>query len=63
MHIQPVSDLDGKFGAPRSCDNKCPKCNSPMTMSIWTSDCGGFEDEKYDCNNCGHYFWFEGPDS
>jgi hypothetical protein len=65
MHTQEMSELDGTFNEEKPCDRKCPKCGSAMTVRVWDSSCGGYEDEKFTCTNkeCGHSYWVDGPDS
>jgi len=59
------AESDGVFDTERSADRKCPKCQSPMSVKVWESSCGGYEDEKFTCSDvrCGHHFWVDGPDS
>ena len=65
MHIQSMPESEGKFtkesNAPVA---KCPKCwEFAVYYKIFESNCGGFEDAKYTCAKCGHYWWIDGPDS
>ncbi len=63
--IKVYDDSEGTFNKEKSCPNQvCPKCNNKsIVYSIWESSCGGYEDEKYRCTNCNHYWWVDGIDS
>jgi hypothetical protein len=64
MHIYTMSEFDGTFGKPVNADRLCRKCGSDnVSMCCWESNCGGYEDYKYNCAMCGHVWWVEGPDS
>jgi hypothetical protein len=65
MHTQPMADSDGTFGDEKPATGvRCRKCDGRnITVRTWESSCGGYEDEKYSCGDCGHYWWVEGPDS
>lgn len=66
MHTQEMSELDGSFHKTEDDQEifDCPKCKQhTLTYKIWESSCGGYEDVKYSCNNCKHYYWVEGPDA
>lgn len=63
--VKVYSDYEGDFSEDKSCPNvECPKCKKKsIVYSIWDSHCGGYEDTKYKCTNCKHYWWVDGPDS
>lgn len=44
-------------------DFRCRKCGGPVHYRYWESDCGGFEDVQYRCDDCNYTWWVEGPDS
>ena len=63
-HTRQLAEHEGKFNAPQPSDRSCPKCGEKkVTVRIWDSDCGGYEDEKYECGACSHYWWVDGPDA
>ena len=64
MHMRPMPETAGRFGATKTAACSCPKCDGgPVTYEIWESSCGGYEDEKYTCGACRYVWWVEGPDS
>jgi ssDNA-binding Zn-finger/Zn-ribbon topoisomerase 1 len=65
MHSQPMPEHEGTFADPALSDRRCPLCGSLMLCRVWSSNCGGYEDEKFTCteNRCGHSFWVDGIDS
>lgn len=66
MDTKPMSESEGDFkgGFRKVPGLKCRKCNTEAVFSrTWESDCGGYEDEKYQCRACGHVWWVEGPDA
>lgn len=66
MHTKQISESDGKFEKEGIAGELfCPKCkrNGVMRWKIWESSCGGYEDVKYTCGACGHYWWIDGADS
>jgi transposase-like protein len=47
---------------PATC--QCAKCKSTdVLVQIVTSACGGYEDDHYLCQSCGHSWWVDGPDA
>lgn len=46
-------------------ERKCIKCHATNCISVelWESSCGGYEDEKFTCSNCKYTWWVEGPDA
>lgn len=44
---------------------KCRHCGvtGQRFYRLWESSCGGWEDEKHECRNCGKSWWVEGIDS
>ena len=61
-----VSDWAPVYDASVPDDQKipCRKCPSTDLRYIeWESSCGGHEDRKYRCNECGHHWWIEGADA
>lgn len=63
MHDTPMSDLAGLFSDEQSTDVRCPNDGGPCVVSTWESTCGGYEDFRYRCTQCGHTWWVEGPDA
>lgn len=64
MHTQPMKDSDGTFGEGKCVATPCRKCKgASVKMEVWESSCGGYEDYKFTCGDCHHYWWVEGPDS
>jgi DNA-directed RNA polymerase subunit M/transcription elongation factor TFIIS len=60
----PISDDDGEFKNKVESARPCKKCGEYAVHSeTWTSNAGGFEDWRYTCKACGHFWWVEGPDS
>lgn len=64
-HMKPMAESEGTFEAEkRQSDRKCDKCHSSkVTYRVWESSCGGYEDYKYTCGECGHWWWIDGIDS
>lgn len=68
MHTKPMSETDGTFTDKRGTpcpETKCHKCDQAgaVMCKVWESSCGGYEDYKYTCGNCGHVWWIDGIDS
>lgn len=63
MHSESMSTSEGTFGQPVLTDQNCPRCGAPMNLVLWTSSCGGYEDELYCCTKCNHQRWVDGIDS
>lgn len=64
MHSKPMAEHEGTFKDPEKELGECPKCKKKaVKIKVWESHCGGFEDEKHECQACGHTFWVEGIDS
>jgi len=63
MHTQPMADSDGEFSIWKEADQKCNKCKEKILYRSWDSSCGGYTDYKYQCKNCGYYWWVDGIDS
>lgn len=63
MHDKPMAEHDGKFRNTTPVERPCHKCGGPVTVQVWDSDCGGYEDEKFTCGKCGYTWWVDGPDS
>lgn len=63
MHTGPV---DGNFTDDdwKQSQQLCRDCGAASVFyKAWESSCGGYEDYKYKCDNCGKTWWVEGPDS
>lgn len=59
-----VSESSGVFSEEIQSARTCRKCGSKnVTCRVWSSSCGGYEDEKYTCRDCGAVQWVEGADS
>ena len=45
-------------------DFKCRECGSnEIVYREWESSCGGYDDVRYHCNDCGRDWWLEGADA
>ena len=43
---------------------KCPTCQSnDVWYRVWESTCGGYEDYRYRCKECGREWWVESADA
>jgi DNA-directed RNA polymerase subunit M/transcription elongation factor TFIIS len=43
---------------------KCRKCGGKsIKYREWESSCGGYDDTKYACKDCGYSWWVESSDS
>ena len=64
-HMNPMADDEGTFGKSKFVKGiKCRKCGEEkISVQNWDSDDGAFEDRKYTCGGCGHYWWIDGPDA
>lgn len=63
-HTKSVEVHEGEFTAHEMSDVACTKCGvRDVEVHHWESSCGGYEDDKFTCRACGHYWWVEGPDS
>lgn len=59
-----MEDSEGTFSAETSTRISCRKCRAyAVFYSTWESNCGGYEDDKYECKACGFYWWVDGPDA
>ena len=60
-----MEDNQGDFDPEVKVDRICPKCSSTSNiyLRVWHSHCGGFEDCRFDCKDCGKYWWVDGSDS
>ena len=65
MHTKPMKESDGAFrDIGQRAGITCGQCGGDqVTVKIWESSCGGYEDAKYNCPNCGAHWWVEGPDA
>ncbi len=64
MHTEPLPDSAGDFGDAKPVDQPCRTCGkNTMTVRVWESSDGAYEDCQYKCTSCGHGYWVEGPDS
>lgn len=64
MHTNPMPDSAGTFDEWRTVKNfHCRKCKGHSgSVRLWESSCGGYDDYKYRCDDCGHTWWVEGDD-
>lgn len=62
-HTREMSEYEGEFRASEPTSIECTKCGGPMRAQLWESNCGGYEDYKYTCAQCGRSFWVDGIDS
>jgi hypothetical protein len=59
-----MADSDGTFQEPKDAGVNCRECKGgPVTYETWESSCGGYEDYKYTCGECGATWWVDGIDS
>lgn len=65
MHAKPMPESAGTAGESKPTDRPCPKCKQAgkVSFQVWSSSCGGYEDEKLTCGGCGHVWWIDGIDS
>lgn len=65
MHTKPMPERSGRLSAerisPQRCRGKCDKTTDHRCWT-WESSCGGYEDYKFECIDCGHVFWVDGDD-
>jgi len=60
------ADGEGTFGERKDLPEvPCRKCGRTgcIVVRTWESDCGGYEDRRYECQSCGWYWWIDGPDA
>ena len=65
MHTEPIPESAGTF---QPADDKlydCRSCGAKECVKVilWESSCGGYEDEKNECQKCGKVWWVEGADA
>jgi len=65
MHTKEMKDSEGVFSDFKwsSCACRYCKHEGGVRYRIWESNCGGYEDLKYECMLCGGMWWVEGSDS
>jgi DNA-directed RNA polymerase subunit M/transcription elongation factor TFIIS len=65
MHTKPMNENEGVFEDEKIVFWFCPNCKQERALSkqVWESSCGGYEDHKYRCMECGHSWWVDGIDS
>ncbi len=65
MHTQPMPESAGTFGPVAAQLHDCPHCKALkcVKLRLWESNCGGWEDERYECTTCGKVWWNEGADA
>lgn len=65
MHTRPMAESNGEFTKEgKKPVTKCPRCGKfSVYYKLWKSSCGGYEDTKYKCDECGYSWWVDGPDS
>jgi uncharacterized protein with PIN domain len=64
-HMGPMKESEGTFTLVGDSMTRCRACerNTMHTVQQWDSNCGGYEDFKYTCNECGKVHWVDGIDS
>lgn len=64
-HFGPMHDSAGTFTPEGSAHRHCQCCKAVTlhTCDAWHSDCGGYEDYRYQCTTCKAVHWVDGPDS
>lgn len=65
MHTNPLPESSGTFQPAAQQLGDCPHCRATqcVTIRLWESSCGGYEDEKHTCGRCAKEWWMEGCDS
>lgn len=64
MHTGPMPESAGTFDSEwKDSGRTCRHCGGAMEYRVWESSCGGYEDEKHRCKECGKGYWIDGPDS
>ena len=64
MHTKPMQESEGEFGGWQQVSGNCPRCGKQkIRVRTWESFCGGYEDDKFDCQACGHRWWVDGSDA
>lgn len=63
MHTKPSAEHEGTFTKEAASEHPCRVCGAPVRVQLWESSCGGYEDEKHTCTQCGRVFWIDGIDS
>lgn len=61
-----TGSVPGTFTRPEGKARKtvCPHCfGEDVTVRLWESDDGAYEDWRFTCKSCGHQWWVEGPDA
>jgi len=62
-HSEPIADRQGTFTLEKAAPILCRQCKQPtVTETLWESNCGGYEDYKYECK-CGYFWWVDGLDA
>lgn len=63
-HTGPMPESAGVLRTAEPTQCHCRKCDAAaVTVQLWESSCGSYEDYKYTCASCGHVWWVDGPDS
>lgn len=64
MHMREMDDSEGTFSEAVDAKTNCRTCGSKnVKVREWESNCGGYTDWKFECGDCHHYWWVEGPDA
>lgn len=64
MTFTPGVPIAGDTGEEQPTDRYCRKCGAQtVTVRIWESSDGAYEDERFDCTSCGCTWWVDGIDS
>lgn len=67
LHItilrRPRDNIDERLGCP-VLNVKCRKCEGGrVRVKTIESSCGAYDDDRYTCEDCGHFWWVDGADS
>jgi hypothetical protein len=62
-HMRTMSEHEGEFTKETISHRPCSSCGGQVVVELWESSCGGYEDEKHTCKQCGRSWWVDGPDS
>ena len=63
-HTRQYGESEGTLQPAQPHPEPCPKCHQKtVTVQVWESSCGSYEDYKYTCATCRHVWWIDGIDS
>lgn len=63
-HTRKLNESEGEFTETVHTLQKCRSCKGQnVTCRTWESSDGAYEDYRYDCADCGFFWWIDGIDS